>query len=117
MDIKLKCHVTSPALWMRAALYTENISRSGLLIVWRGEESFLPTPCEGQIITIDVELPANHGFEQKCIHCQGTITRVMQTHPDCPRVAMRVNYMDFRALHDRLRTMESSVPVAKSWMA
>ena len=117
MDIKLRCHVTSPALWLRSALYTENISRSGLLIVWRGEESFLPTPSVGQIITIDVELPADHGFEQKCIHCQGTVTRVTQAHPDCPRVAMRINYMDFRALHDRLRSMETTQPVANSWMA
>ena len=33
IEIKLRCHVTSPALWMRNPMYTENISRSGMLVV------------------------------------------------------------------------------------
>jgi hypothetical protein len=97
IEIKLRCHVTSPALWMRSAMYTENISRSGLL-------------------TVEVELPANHGFGQKCIHCQGTVIRIL-SDPECPRVALRVNYMDFRAFHDRLRVVDSMTPVVNSWMA
>jgi hypothetical protein len=116
IDIKLRCHVTSPALWMRSAMTTENISRSGLLIAWRGESEPLPLPVAGQIVTVEVELPANHGFGQKCIHCQGTVMRVLQG-ADCPRVALQVNYMDFRSFHDRLRAMESLQPVASSWMA
>ena len=116
IDIKLRCHVTSPALWMRSALYTENISRSGLLMAWRGEGSALPMPAVGQILTVEVELPANHGFGQKCIHCQGTVTRISQD-PENPRVALRVNYMDFRAFHDRLRMIDAATPVVNSWMA
>jgi hypothetical protein len=110
MEIKLRCHVSSPAIWMRSDMHTENISRSGLLIAWRGAEADLPLPCVGQIVTIDVELPANHGFEPKCIHCQGTVTRVSQTQGDFPRVAMRVNYMDFRSFHDQLRIVEALRP-------
>ncbi len=98
-------------------MYTENISRSGLLVAWRGDDALLPVPGIGQILTIEVELPANHGFGQKCIHCQGTVTRVSQDSADCPRVAMRVNYMDFRSFHDQLRAAEASQPVATSWMA
>jgi hypothetical protein len=116
IEIKLRCHVTSPALWMRSAMFTENISRSGLLVEWRGEGSALPMPMIGQILTIEVELPANHGFGQKCIHCQGTVTRIL-TDPESPRVALRVNYMDFRAFHDRLRMAEATQPVANQWMA
>lgn len=97
-------------------MYTENISRSGMLIAWRGVEAELPLPQVGQILTIDVELPANHGFEPKCIHCQGTVTRVSQVESECPRVAMRVNYMDFRAFHDQIRSIEAIQPVA-SFMA
>ena len=116
IEIKLRCHVTSPALWMRNPMYTENISRSGLLVAWGGDGSTLPMPFPGQILTIEVELPANHGFGQKCIHCQGTVTRVS---PDAenPRVALRVNYMDFRAFHDRLRVLDVQTPAVKSWMA
>jgi hypothetical protein len=116
IEVKLRCHVASPALWVRSAMITENISRSGLLIAWRGEGSALPLPSVGQIITIEVELPANHGFGQKCIHCQGAVTRISQD-PESPRVALRVNYMDFRAFHDRLRVMDAQQPVVNAWMA
>jgi hypothetical protein len=98
-------------------MYTENISRSGLLIAWRGENAGLPVPSIGQIVTVEIELPANHGFGQKCIHCQGTVTRVSSAQRDFPSVAMRVNYMDFRSFHDRVRCMEAMRPVANSWMA
>lgn len=97
-------------------MYTENISRSGLLVAWKGEGSALPTPAVGQILTIEVELPANHGFGQKCIHCQGSVTRIA-SDPECPRVALRINYMDFRAFHDRLRMIDSLQPAVKTWMA
>jgi hypothetical protein len=116
IEIKLRCHVTSPAVWMNSSMCTENISRSGLMISWRGDTAPIPTPMVGQIITIEVELPVNHGFGQKCIHCQGTVTRVSH-ESDCPQVALRVNYMDFRSFHDRIRAMEAMQPVANSWMA
>ena len=117
IDIQLRCHVTSPALWGGTTLYTENISRSGILISWQGEGGALALPAAGQILTIDIELPANHGFGQKCIHCQGTVARVYEEEQDHPRVALRVNYMDFRSFHDRLRSLEAMQPVANSWMA
>ncbi len=116
IEIKLRCHVTSPALWIRSALYTENISRSGLLVAWRGEGSALPLPSTGQIITIEIELPVHHGFGQKCIHCQGTVIRILQD-PECPQVALRVNYMDFRAFHDRLRLIDAMQPAVNTHMA
>ena len=116
IEIKLRCHVTSPALWARGNMNTENISRSGLLMLWRGNGAPLPMPTIGQILTVEIELPANHGFGQKCIHCQGTVIRVM-ADPESPKVALQVNYMDFRSFHDRIRSMEALQPVANSWMA
>ncbi len=75
-------------------------------------------PAIGQIITVEIELPANHGFGQKCIHCQGTVARIVNANEgESPRVALRVNYMDFRAFHDRIRAFETMQPVANSWMA
>jgi len=116
MDIRLRCHVTSPALWIYSAMYTENISRSGLMVAWRGVDGPPPMPTVGQIITVEIELPANHGFGQKCIHCQGTVTRLTMTE-EFPRVALRVNYMDFRSFHDKLSVLNAMQPVASSWMA
>jgi hypothetical protein len=118
IDIKLRCHVTSPALWMRSAMYTENISRGGILVAWRGEEpATVPVPVVGQVVTVEIELPANHGFGQKCIHCQGTVTRTWNGDGGYPRVALQVNYMDFRSFDDRIRSMEALQPLAGSWMA
>jgi hypothetical protein len=97
-------------------MFTENISRSGLLVNWKGEGSALPMPVPGQIITVEIELPANHGFGQKCIHCQGTVSRISHD-PENPLVALRVNYMDFRAFSDRLRLLDAQQPVVNSWMA
>ncbi len=118
IEIKLRCHVTSPALWINAEMYTENISRSGLLIAWHGADPGLPMPGLGQILTVEIELPANHGFGQKCIHCQGLVMRVgTGSTGETPRVALRVNYMDFRSFHDRIRAFEAAQPVENTWMA
>lgn len=102
---------------MKSAMYTENISRSGILIAWKGAEANLPVPAMGQIITVEIELPANHGFGQKCIHCQGTVIRMANSDQNFPLIALRVNYMDFRSFHDRIRAFEAMQPVANSWMA
>jgi hypothetical protein len=118
IDIKLRCHVTSPALWMRSAMHTENISRTGILVAWHGEDAAaVPLPVVGQVVTVEIELPANHGFGQKCIHCQGTVTRTLSADGGHPRVALQVHYMDFRSFDDRIRAMEALQPLESSWMA
>ncbi len=113
IDIELRCHVTSPAPWVESAMYTENISRGGILVAWRSQSAAVPMPGVGQIVTVEIELPASHGFGQKCIHCQGTVTRVS----DGRRVALQVNYMDFRSFQDRLRTLAAEPGGPNSWMA
>jgi len=97
-------------------MHTANISRSGILVAWGGPETTLPMPAIGQIITVEIELPANHGFGQKCMHCQGTVAR-LAPGDEFPTIALRVNYMDFRSFHDRMRALEAMQPVASSWIA
>lgn len=111
IEIKLRCHITSPAVCADEAACTENISRSGVLIGWRGVRA-PARPSVGQVVTVEIELPANHGFGQKCIHCQGTVIRVVQPETDGPLIALRVNYMDFRSFHDKLRSIEIAQPAA-----
>ena len=117
VEIKLYCYVTSPAIWTRGAMHIENISRSGLLVAWRGDTGAIPTPVVGQILTIEVELPANHGFAPKCIHCQGAVARISNEDLECPRVAVRLNYMDFRSFPDLAGVQPVSQAGANSWMA
>ncbi len=81
---------------------TENMSRNGLLIAWKSEAGAVPTPSLGQIVTVEIELPAHHGFGPKCIHCQGAVTRVSNENPDATTVALRLNYMDFRSFQGQL---------------
>jgi hypothetical protein len=92
----MPCYVTSPAGRPRSAMHIENISRTGLLVAWRSDAGVFPLPSIGQMITVEVVLPANHGFGPKCIHCQGSVARLALEDRDCPRVAVRLNYMDFR---------------------
>jgi hypothetical protein len=118
VDIKLRCHVLAPALWLPGSMYTENISRGGILIAWLGESAPLSPPVVGQIVTVEVELPASHGFGPRCIHCEGTVARIIsEPGGDCPRVALRVNYMDFRSFHDHIRAFEALQPVVNAWIA
>ena len=117
IDIQLRCYVTSPALWMRSAMHTENISRTGILVAWRAEDAAaVPVPVVGQVLTVEIELPANHGFGRKCIHSQGTVTRTSCAEGGYPRVALEVTYMDFRSFHDQIRAMEALQPLESSWM-
>ena len=98
IDVKLKCHVTSPRVWSNGFVgVTENISRSGLLLLWNGKQSGNSRlPRVGDLITMDIELPVHHDFPTKCIHCQGTVVRVSVTENQAPHVALSVNYMKFR---------------------
>jgi hypothetical protein len=98
VEIQMPCYVTSPAGRSRGSMHIENISRTGLLLVWRNDTGPAALPMVGQIVTVEVELPANHGFGPKCIHCQGAVARLALEDRDCPRVAVRLNYMDFRDL-------------------
>jgi hypothetical protein len=43
--------------------------------------------------------------------------RMMESAENFPLIALRVNYMDFRSFHDRIRAFEAMRPVANSWMA
>ena len=118
VEIKLRCHVTAPSPWAQSAAHTENISRNGLLIAWRNAEMpAVGNPRVGQLLTVQIELPAHHGFGQKCIHCQGTVVRVATPEATAVRVALSLNYMDFRSYEDRYNVVHPAPAPANRWMA
>jgi len=46
--------------------------------------------------TIEVQLPSDHPFEPKCMHCQATVMRVSPATAGDVRVAFKINYMKFQ---------------------
>jgi hypothetical protein len=98
-------------------MFTHDISRNGVRIAWRSEGGPLPRPVLGQLATVEIELPANHGFGQKCIHCQGIVVRVSGSEGEALSVSLRLNYMDFRSFSETIRSFESLNPVRNCWSA
>ena len=75
-----------------------NISRYGLLTVLL--EPSTPTLDylqPGKMWTVEVQLPSDHPFEPKCMHCQATVMRVVSGTSGEVRVAFKINYMKFQS--------------------
>lgn len=93
--VRLACHV----VWLEggepSAMLTENISRDGMLLRWEDSSGRLPSV--GQMLIVEVELPAQEGFEQRCIRCQTTVARVhAESGATFTWVGLRIHAMDFR---------------------
>jgi hypothetical protein len=93
--VRLTCRV----VWLQggepAAMFTENISRDGMLLRW--EDSCGRLPSLGEMLIVEVELPEREGFERRCIRCQTTVARI-HAEPDAAFtwVGLRIHAMDFR---------------------
>jgi hypothetical protein len=95
VDVRLRCYAGSPK--MKPPRYvgvTENISRVGILVLWDREQA--DPPHVGELLTIDLELPANHTFGRKCMHCETTAVRVSSGEGSAARVALNIDRMEFR---------------------
>jgi hypothetical protein len=88
-------------------MVTENISRTGVLLMWPEGPSAPPMPRLGQLVTVNIELPADHGFGRKCIHCQASVVRLQPANggPGGVKVALKINYMKFGEIHDNIRAL------------
>lgn len=98
-SVQLNCRLTGPGKNTRKIRgKTVNISRHGLLTVL--VEPTTPTLDflqPGKMWTVEVQLPSDHPFEPKCMHCQATVMRVSSaTNSGDVRVAFKINYMKFQ---------------------
>jgi len=93
--VRLVCHVVWPQGGERTAMYTENISRDGMLLRW--ETPGTQGPRVGDMLIVEVELPEQQGFERRCIRCQATVARVDE-EPGASFiwVGLAIHAMDFR---------------------
>lgn len=55
-------------------------------------------PRVGEVVTVEIELPANHVFKRKCIQCQATIVRVSPLDKTLFRLPFSINQMKFGEL-------------------
>lgn len=113
IDIRLRCRISSAGICSRVLMYTENLSRSGMLVLW--DAPILPRP--GQFVTVEVELPVHHGFGRKCILCQAEVVRATRGAGGEARVALSVNYMKFRAYQEKVAAMQLESAEAGVWVS
>lgn len=73
------------------------MSRSGILVEWNADGLIGRLPKTGDLLSVDIELPANHSFGRRCMHCQTVVTRVAPDERGEPMVALQVNQMQFRS--------------------
>jgi hypothetical protein len=76
IEIKLRCHFTSPALWAGSEMYTENISRSGILVAWQGAEA-ASGAFNRQIVTVEINCLPTHA-SARSVFTPGAVMRVLR---------------------------------------
>ncbi len=109
LELQLPCHL--PALYGKTRVrvgVTVNISRGGLLVLWNPREAG-KLPRLGELIELEVELPANHSFGRKCLYCQVTAVRVAPVDGGKTTVAFQIHQMRFRNSGDSRREQVESV--------
>ena len=98
VEVKLPCHVAFPRSKSRLfAGVTENMSRGGILVSWSADRMMTNLPRPGDLLVVDIELPASHAFGRRCMHCQAVVARVSASETGAARVAFQVNQMQFRS--------------------
>lgn len=94
LDVKARCHLMGSRSKACEGV-TENISRSGLLMRLRTNNSTLLLPKIGELMTVDIELPRNKKYGQKCLRCRGAVVRVINARKSSPRIALSIGQMRF----------------------
>lgn len=113
VEVRLKCRISAaPGTGPSLRAETENISRSGLSLIWSAGE---PAPCVGELYTVEIELPANHRFGPKCIHCQGTVLRVSGSESPVTRVALQVSHMQVRDYVQKVAAFGNTPTPVRYW--
>jgi hypothetical protein len=72
----------------------ENISRSGLYLHLTNSKCRL-LPVVGEVLTVDIPMPASRVYGQKYLRCSGTVVRVSNSRRSSPTLAISVDQMHF----------------------
>jgi hypothetical protein len=86
------------------------MSRSGILVLWKADHVISSLPKPGDPLTVEVELPASQSFGNRCMQCQGVVTRVSGGEESRgPRVALQVNQMKFQSYSSNRRASQNEL--------
>src|SRR3954464_8526845 len=96
MDVRLECTVGAPGSGRRAPMVIENISRKGALMIWDNSADAIEVPAPGDLMHVEIQLPAHHVFGRKCMFCDAQVVRISNGGGQ-HRVAMKIRHMEFRA--------------------
>ncbi len=111
LDINLRCTISVPG--MEPELLegvTENISRGDVLIALGKGQTEAGLPSVGDLLTVDILLPANHAFGRKCMHCQATVVRVTKSEDAAARLALRIHKMSFQSCEKAGASVRAVLP-------
>lgn len=98
MDVELACRVWQPGIATPSSNgVTVNMSRSGALVSIR-EDGSRGLPGVGQMLELEMPLPVNEAFRQRCLLCQASVVRVLRTEPGDYLVAFKFHQLRFREL-------------------
>lgn len=92
IDVQLTCCVAGKAEATPVRALTENVSRTGMLMLWSGTS---PLPKVDGKLTLDVILPENSEFGPRVMRCRTEVARVIQRTEGEHEVALRVLTMRF----------------------
>lgn len=94
--LKLICQVTFPFKNQCSfSGVTENLSRDGVLIRVRRENTHESSLRAGDWVRIALHLPDGESLPQRYLGCEATLSRVSDGGPDALYLAFRIDQMDF----------------------
>jgi hypothetical protein len=98
IDLRLECHVFRPGVDAPLADgITVNMSHGGALVSVHNENpSRLPKV--DSLVELEVPLPHQEPFPQRCLVCQASVSRVYLIHPGSYLVALKFNRVRFGEL-------------------
>jgi hypothetical protein len=113
IDLKLECHVFRPGVDVPLAEgLTVNMSHGGALVTVQNENpSRLPKV--NNMVELEVPLPQQEPFPQRCLLCKASVSRVSLIHPGTYLVALKFHRVSFGELHTPRRRAGKESAVAK----
>jgi hypothetical protein len=73
------------------------MSRGDILVQLAEDQINGAMPCTGDPLIVEIDLPANHTFGQKCMQCQTTVVRIDKGESGPARLALRIHKMRFQS--------------------